>query len=278
MMGSRNPGTILFKPIPHNVHRTEDGVMSVAQAIHPWIYDRIRSIRSTVIVAGHYCLAEHMTELSHRGTSEIYSFEVGVKLLQSALLHDRKCTLVVWVNDIGIPIETRNTLKENYKLPSNYLEILNFLKVPEANIRVIFESSMRNKASTLLRKLYKRDPDSFERVQADRADLIRCVGGPVCDADSRSPTAYVVKGPSGEPLVVKEGSNPKCNLILATFFRELNRQFKPQWLLNVFNDVYTFRVALGVHVAQTVLDNRTPITNVFCDEKRVYCGDNDCLT
>ncbi len=277
-MGSHKPDTILIKPIAYNHQLTEDVSGQSEMTIHPWIYDRIRSIQSTVIVAGHYCLAEHMTELSYCGMPELQSFEVGVKLLQQALLHDRKCTLIVWVNDIGIPVETRHALKEDYSLPDNYLEILDLVGAPESNIQVIFESSMRNKASTLLRRLYKRNPDIFERVQADRADLIRCVGGPVCNADSGSRTAYVVKGPSGEPLVVKEGSNPKCNLILATFFGELNRQFKPQWLLNIFNDVYTFRVALGVHVAQTVLDNRTPITNVFCDDVRVYCGDNDCLT
>jgi hypothetical protein len=136
----------------------------------------------------------------------------------------------------------------------------------------MFESTMRNKASTLLRKIYKRRPQLFERVSASSEGLVRCVQSTVCEMEtSTTNTAYVVSGPDAEKLVVKEGPNPKCNLILATLFNELRQLFAPKLQINVFNNVYRYRLQLGIHVSRKVLENTTPFLNVFCDGDDVLC-------
>jgi len=261
-------------------HETLDlPVFPPSTKIQGRILERVRAAKRAVVVAGHYCLAEHMQELSHESEAEMLSFAVGAELVREGLRAGHDSHLVLWVNDIGITELQRTQLRENYALPSNYAEILDARQFDASRLTVMFESAMRNKASTMLRKLYKREPDLFSRAEATREDLVRCVGGTTCGMDQMATTmAYVVEGPEGEQLVVKEGPSPKCNLILATFFTELRRRFAPTLLLNVFNEVYTYRVGLGVHVSQSVLGNPTPILNVFCDGTKVYCGPEDCLS
>ena len=220
----------------------------------------------SVVVAGHYCLAEHMQELSAESEAELASFEFGVRFLAEASRRGHRSQLILWVNDIGISTDARAAIKSNYELPESYQRVLEDVPVEGEDLTVIFESSMRNKASTLLRKLYKRQPYLFEKVSARRGDLVRCVQNTECEKESRvASAAYVVPGPDAERLVVKEGPNPKCNLILATFFKELQQRFSHKLQLNVFNCVYKYRLQLGIHVSRSILENPTPFFNIFCD-------------
>lgn len=221
--------------------------------------------RSSVVIAGHYCLAAHMKELSHDGEAEADSFEVGCHLVALAHAHSARSHLVLWINDIGVDAASRLNLRHSYRLPENYREMLHHAGLSDSHPTVIFESAVRNKASTLLRRLYKRHPHLFQKVDANTAGLVRCVGVAPCEVGATAKHAYVINGPDREPLVVKDGSNPKCNLILATLFEELRARFSPALFLNVFNDVYQYRLSLGIHVSRQLFDNTTPFVNSFCD-------------
>lgn len=230
------------------------------------LYRSVKTQNPSVVIAGHYCLAAHMNELSHHGNAEADSFALGCGLTASAHAHSTRSQLVLWINDIGIDPSLRPQLRESYELPENYREILYRARLTDDDLTVIFESTIRNKASTLLRRLYKHRPYLFRKVGANTSGLVRCVGAAPCGIDTDAiQHAYVVNGPDGEPLVVKDGSNPKCNLILATFFEELRARFSPALFINIFNDVYQYRVGLGIHVSRYLFDNSTPFVNVFCD-------------
>ena len=219
-----------------------------------------------VVVAGHYSLADYMSDVSNEGEAEAMTFDVGVGLVAQAIDQGRACHLVVLVNDIGVSTDQRGRLKDGYELPVNYRQTMVGAGLDESHLSVVFESTMRNKASTTLRKVYKRQPHLFERVSASDARLVRCVDRSVCDAQTPAgATAYVVPGPDGEKLVVKEGPNPKCNLIMATFFHDLTKNHKPRGIINIFNELYAYRLKLGIHVSRLIFDNQTPFMNVYCD-------------
>ncbi len=220
----------------------------------------------SVVVAGHYCLAKGMEELSSLGECEISSFSFGAELVAGALHRGINTNLVLWVNDIGIEAEERQSIKSNYSLPDNYLSIVEHYGLPMEHLVVLFESTMRNKASVLLRKLYQKKPELFERVNARNKDLLRCVEDTICSTEVRADTvAYTVNGPRDERLVVKDGPNPKCNLILATLFQELTHKYGAKIIVNVFNELYVHRLELGIHVSTTILNNPSSYINVFCD-------------
>lgn len=230
------------------------------------ILDEVPPNHPSVVVAGHYCLAEHMQELSAESDAEVMSFEFGTRFVAEANKKHKKSHLVLWINDIGISADAREAIKADYALPESYQKVLNGVALDSKHLTIMFESSMRNKASTLLRKLYKRQPHLFEKVSAKSNDLVRCIQSAVCEKESSlAKTAYVIPGPDAERLVVKEGPNPKCNLILATFFNELRQRFSPRMQINVFNQVYRYRLQLGIHVSRSILENTTPFHNVFCD-------------
>lgn len=218
-----------------------------------------------LVIAGHYSIANEMRELSHECAAESMGFELGVSVVAQALAHHKACYLVLWINDIGVAEQIRKRFKQEYQLPENYQKILSRHGLDISHVIVMFESTMRNKASGLLRKLVKRNSLLIEKVDSRASDLVRCVQS-FCEVDRDiTRTAYVIKGPNEENLVVKEGSNPKCNLILATFFHELQKQYSPSILINVFNEVYAYRIRLGIHVSQKLLDLSTPFYNIFCD-------------
>lgn len=224
----------------------------------------------SVVVAGHYSLADDMSDVSNEGKAEAMSFELGAGLAAGAIHHGRICQLVLMINDIGVQTDQRHQFKDGYELPANYRRILTSAGLDEAQLKIMFESTMRNKASTSLRKIYKRRPQLFDRVAPGEAGLVRCVNRTACEAEhGAGGTAYVVPGPSGERLVVKEGSNPKCNLIMATFFHDIVKMYQPKQIVNIFNELYTYRLSLGIHVSQLIYDNNTPFTNVFCDGQHV---------
>lgn len=236
------------------------------------IIDEMDNTKPVVIIAGHYCLAKHMQELSSTGDAETQGFELGVQLYLLAREKNQHYHLVVWINDIGIDTEKRKTYKNTNNLPKNYLHILASYGLHPSIVHIMFESNMRNRASTLVRKIVKRHPGLLRKVNANAADLVRCVKNNLCDVmqhDNRH--AYVITGPENEQLVVKEGPSPKCNLILATFFDVLTKQYQPMHFINIFNDIYAYRLRLGVHVAQNLLHNSVAMTNVLCDGSSIRC-------
>ena len=229
------------------------------------LVERLCGAGSSVVVAGHYCLAQDMQDLSHEGEEEASSFQLGAEMVAVTLRKGGQSRLILWVNDIGIPPAERSAIKEAYRLPCNYQAILDDAGLAAEQLVVCFESTMRNKASTLLRKLYKRTPNKFLRIDSTSADLVRCVGDSKCDIEQRGQMAYTIVGPAGEQLVVKDGPNPKCNLILASLFDDLSKKYRPEIQINIFNELYSYRIGLGVHVFRRLLENQTPIVNIFCD-------------
>lgn len=239
---------------------------------HSQVIELIDNKTSAVIIAGHYCMAAHMQELSSTGDAEIMCFELGVQLLKRALSNGNHHDLVIWVNDIGINRQQRERMKETYTLPDNYQRVLDSHGLDSSNVTVMFESSMRNKASTLVKKILKQQPGRLTKVHANNANLVRCVQNIGCDLSMQTENhAYVIEGPNKEQLVIKEGPAPKCNLILATFFNELATMFSPQHFVNIFNDVYAYRLRLGVHVANNLLNNTITMTNILCDGEQTRC-------
>lgn len=232
------------------------------------LVQRFHGVDSSVVVAGHYCLAEDMQDLSHEGEEEASSFQLGAKLVAATLNNGGQSRLILWVNDIGIAPERRRAIKENYSLPANYQAIFDAERIPRQNLIVCFESTMRNKASKLLRKIYKRTPQLLSKICSARPDLVRCVGDSSCSIARPGKMAYTIAGPIGEKLVVKDGPNPKCNMILASLFNELIEKYRPAVHINIFNELYAYRIGLGVYVFRLLLENHTPIFNIYCDDSR----------
>ena len=108
----------------------------------------------------------------------------------------------------------------NFKIPENYLSILNTYNIDINHVEIYFESAIRNRASKEIRKLKKSNEQLFEIVSATDKRLVRCVDpAAFCEVAAEQKEAITIKGPDNEYLVVKEGSNPKCNTILATLFK-----------------------------------------------------------
>ena len=228
------------------------------------------AIEKAAIIAGHYCVAEELEDLSHQSPAEQLSFDKGAKLLRTMKDNGKEGVLVLWVNDIGIDKVKREQLKVNYQLPENYRIILEKYSLGEDSVEVVFESSMRNKASTSLRKIAKTKSNILTKVDPRDPSLIRCINKETCEIGG--PTAghvYAVEGPDKDMLVVKEGTNPKCNLILGTFLTEVAKRHSPDAIVNIFNAIYTSRIRFGVHVANHLLDNKVDVHNFFCDEDKV---------
>ncbi len=49
------------------------------------LVERYHDVDSSVVIAGHYCLAEDMQELSHEGVEEASSFQLGTSLVAATL-------------------------------------------------------------------------------------------------------------------------------------------------------------------------------------------------
>lgn len=224
--------------------------------------------KKIAVVAGHYCVSPDLEDLSNNGEAEELSFSKGIEMVSK--LHDQgqAAVLCLWVNDIGISIDQRTILKEKYKLPNNYAQLIKHAGMSESDVLILFESSARNKASTLLKKLVKKEPTLFRKHNSSDSDLIRCIEGVMCEI-STSLSAYVIDGPDGENLVVKEGPNPKCNLILATLFLTLQQQHQFDTIVNIFNDIYINRIRLGLHVYHQLFLKENPM--IF---NNYFCGDN----
>ncbi|MEB7642925.1 hypothetical protein [Acinetobacter pittii] len=232
--------------------------------------EKLMRDNKVAVIAGHYCVSPDLEDLSNNGEAEELSFSKGIEMVTKINKKGLSATLCLWVNDIGIPSDQRALMKDNYRIPNNYSRLLEHSDITESDVLVLFESSARNKASTLLKKLTKNQPSLFRRHDSSDNDLIRCIEGTMCDI-STGRNAYVIDGPEGENLVVKEGPNPKCNLILATLFLTLRQQYKFDSTINIFNDIYINRIRLGLHVYNKLFSKENPMIfdNYFCSDSHI---------
>jgi hypothetical protein len=221
------------------------------------------------IVAGHYCVASDLSDLSNEGTSELFSFKLGIRTHKILKEKNISSKLVLWINDIGIDQIQRQQLKENYKIPDNYSEILMNEGISPSEILIIFESTSRNQASVLFRKVYKKTPSKFKIFSSNDKSLVRCIDNDNCTIEEDK-KVYAIEDPKGNPIVMKEGTNPKCNLILGSLFRSIINTNSSDIVINIFNDIYIDRIRLGIFVGTQVYDLKVKFVNFFCDEDSVF--------
>lgn len=224
----------------------------------------------TLVVAGHYCLNPDLEDLSSDQETEEASFAHGAEVVRDALDEGGYSKLILWVNDIGITAEERARIKMDYSIPDNYRQVLHRTGLGPEHVEVRFEGAMRNRASTALRQMAARKPHLFRKVPSSQQGLVRCIDA--CSIDTQERDAYVIDGPNSAPLVVKEGPNPKCNLILATLFNRITSDHKPDAIINIFNNIYINRIALGIHVNTVLFDSTVRMVNLFCDGEDILEG------
>jgi len=242
-------------------------------------YDKI------VILAGHFCLSEELSELSNEGEAELQSFKQGLEAYKLYKDQGGDVRFYLWINDIGISKEERASIKSSglkFLLPDNYLNLMDSMELGDLEIEIGLESSVRNKASKLLRQLYKVVNDKFYVKDSLDTSLRRCVDNEKCNLEqSAEKKAYVIKGPDHENLVVKEGSNPKCNLILATLFTNFEESNKSVLVESYFNELYENRVQLGIYVYETIFNDKRWLMNKGFTDGSIafndsYCSEGDC--
>lgn len=240
------------------------------------ILRELSELAPTTIVAGHYCMNPELSELSHTGESEVASFRFGARLHARVRAAQCSSNLVLWVNDIGSAQAERDAMKRGRELPAGYRDILNEVGIAVSDVEVLFETTIRNRASVLTRKLARHCPETFQVVSSDNPGLVRCVEPHMCSEAETSPRrAYTLTGPYGERLVVKDGPNPKCSLILAVLFRRLERAHPGHRVVNMFNAVYRARIALGIHVGRVLFNSRQQYTNLFFDGPQKLVVDSE---
>ncbi|MCG7540019.1 hypothetical protein [Pseudoalteromonas sp. OF7H-1] len=224
--------------------------------------------KRVAILAGHYCISTELSDLSNFSESEELSFKSGVEFHKKLKIDGVVSRLYLWVNDIGISPNERASIKKDFSIPSNYKVILENAGLSCSDIEVVFESSTRNKALKYLSKSSKANPDLVKMYDSNDSTLIRCVDNEFCDI-TIDKKAYAIDGPNNAPLVMREGSNPKCNLILATLFKSIYSSFESHFFINFFNDIYIERIELGIYVFEKVFGSNSQFINFFCDDD--YC-------
>jgi hypothetical protein len=221
------------------------------------------------VIGGHYCLSDELELLSNSCIPEVESFRWAVELHKELLDKGISSVLILFINDIGLSAEERTHIIGQYKIPDNYLEILRYNNVNPESAVIIFESTLRNRASKEVRKLKKKKSELIEIMSAGDQRLIRCVGNS-CSINNSHKEAVTVKGPNGEYLVIKEGPNPKCNTILATLFDQISKNNNNGLTVSCFNSIYIHRLKLGTWVYGLFCKERNcdpmPVVNMFFDE------------
>ncbi len=227
----------------------------------------------TMVIAGHYSVAPGLEEVSYDGVVEQRCFELGIRTVMKQRALGTPSRLLLWVNDIGIDPKARSRLKAEYQLPAPYRQLGEGLGFDPGLIDVRFESTMRNKGSVWVRENEERLGDLVWRTDATRPGLVRCTGDTACSVgDGEKKQVIATRGPYGEELVLKEGSHPKCCLILGMLFRETARSLGAERIINIFNGIYLSRIDYGVFVSRRLFGNAVAIENMFLDETTVHRG------
>lgn len=96
------PSTLVqIQPLPPN-SSTARFCMKNNDILSEIMRDVISKRLNTAVLAGHYCLSENMSELSHQEESEQASFAYGASIVGAAREYGLPSSLVLWVNDIGV--------------------------------------------------------------------------------------------------------------------------------------------------------------------------------
>jgi len=213
-----------------------------------------------LIIAGHYCLSEQFSELGPDSEAELSTWRAGLKFYRENQLNSK---IILWINDIGIDNQRRQALKESYLLPASYQKVLHDENISINAVKIEFESSIRNKASTNIRQINKTTPELFRKTLSSEKNLVRCIDTTYCGPLDEK-YAYVIEGLDGSDIVVKEGTNPKCNLILATLFHKYSKS-QPVKIYNFFNAIYRKRIDIGIQVYKLVYLGDSVFVNEFHD-------------
>lgn len=218
------------------------------------------------ILAGHYCVNKEFEELGPDNDAELTSFEIGLELLIDLRLKGKEVKLYLWINDIGIAPEERERFKSHFTLPEPYENLVRNKSCQSIkdHFVILFESTIRNRASGIVKKVRKESPHLFDECESNDPRLIRCVDSQGCGL-SDGKKVYTIKSRSGAPIVVKEGPNPKCNLILATLFDVILTRNGSGRIINVFNSIYSNRIELGQYVYEKLFSKPSSNLNIFCD-------------
>lgn len=240
--------------------------------IHKIAKEIAQTAKRIVIVGGHYCVSEEFSELSADSETEKHTFSTAVRMVKTINNEGSEAKILLWVNDIGISLDKRKELKTNYKIPDSYSLILRDEKINPEIIEIYFESTIRNKASVKLRQMAKLNPSLFNKYSSEEGGLIRCID--LCTISRGENNIYSITGPKGIKLVVKEGPNPKCNLILATLFYLINSRMSPDAIISIFNVLYANRISLGLYVLSKLYGNNTPICSMLMNENILLSSDS----
>jgi len=203
------------------------------------------------------------------GPIEIKSFEDGLIFGKELVSEcNKKIKFRILVDDIGIDPKKRKEIKENFRLPKAYLDKMVENKVSEKDIDILFESSIRNKASHILSRqkhiLPGRDKLTKEVVCFDQAcEYERCVpqSSHAKQKKSDRDTFSIIDPYSGIPLILKEGPNPKCNLILACSYFQGAKSYDS--IISFCNALWEQRMYYGAMVARILFGIQKPIIDFF---------------
>ncbi|ODS22825.1 hypothetical protein AB835_12175 [Candidatus Endobugula sertula] len=132
-------------------------------------------------------------------------------------------------------------------------------------VSVEFESSIRSKASSNVKKLKNKKESKINKIKSNEDGLVRCIDNEACEiSDKDYLDSYVIEGMNGEQIVIKEGPNPKCNMILATLFEKYSKN-GPTKFYNFFNALYRDRINLGIYVYRKLYFGESKFENTYID-------------
>lgn len=106
-------------------------------SLDPHLLHRLENVKYSIVIAGHFCLAEHMQELAYNGEPELHSFATGAAMVRRSIDSGQASRLVLWVNDIGITPEQRESYRHAGVVPDDYRQIIQSENLDEEQLTVI---------------------------------------------------------------------------------------------------------------------------------------------
>lgn len=181
---------------------------------------------------------------------------------------NKKVDYCILIDDIGLDKDERKKIKETFLLPEPYMKILKHFKIDENKIKILFESKARNGASHILsRKMYLlpgNEKITKEIVNFDKAcEYERCVPmSSHAKQEKQNKEIYSIIDPrSGIPLILKEGPNPKCNLIIAYSYYKETKEYDS--IISFYNAQWEQRLTYGAMVARELFGIEIPIIDFY---------------
>src|SRR3989338_6317271 len=105
-------------------------------------------VDSTIIDGGHYLVKEdapgHHTHCLNLEST--LTFEVAVKLCAEGRKQGKKVDVSFLVADLAVSKERRQEFNQLFQLPQEYLDILEQNSLPASEVKLFYESRLRNRA------------------------------------------------------------------------------------------------------------------------------------